>query len=217
MLKARMLDRNNTLNFNLGDCIMRTIHSEKGFTLLEISIVVVIVGVMAVIATPMLLTRIHRSGVESAASQIAAHLTQIRQEAIRSRAFYRLNLTDYENGYTIETCDQGCLNVNGQPVEIRWESWKGRMMTEEGYQTGENPIILPENVELVPQFERADATIVETENYIIFDPKGIVELNVLKGGFPANIVLASTQRNYYKILQVSIAGFVRAEDTIINK
>ena len=68
-------------------CKFWRLHSNNGFTLLELAIVVGIIGLVALIAVPNIRGRMHRYRVESAASKISAIVTLARAEAMaQSRA-----------------------------------------------------------------------------------------------------------------------------------
>lgn len=172
----------------------------KGFSLLEIISVLVIIGILAAVSMPILLTRIQRMSLENATTQVSSHIRLIRSEAIREGEYYMLDFSDYTNAYMIRNCSSGCFNTAGEPILTSWSVVDQIMGQEpEGRNAETGAVFLPNKIE----FEDT------TETYIILDPRGIVDETNLKSGFPASVYVKNTVKDKYKArIEVTIGGFV---------
>lgn len=75
----------------------------RGFTLLELIVVLVIIALALSITSPMLTGRLSASKMKTATQYLAADLRQVRGEAIRSNAEQRLVLNLVERTYRVAT------------------------------------------------------------------------------------------------------------------
>ena len=66
----------------MNNVTRRSIHGERGFSLTELAVVVAVIGILAVLATPFFLTYLRNAAVEGAAREVATMLNQARQIAI---------------------------------------------------------------------------------------------------------------------------------------
>jgi type IV fimbrial biogenesis protein FimT len=76
----------------------------RGFTIVELLIVVVIVGIIAAVAAPGLTDLVASTSVRGAASDFYAALAAARSEAIKRRGNISVKpvSTDWKNGWTVE-------------------------------------------------------------------------------------------------------------------
>ena len=82
----------------------------KGFTLIEMITVVIIVGVIAAIASPNLLGLLNRNRVNEAMREIEGGLKEAQKQAIRNRTQCTVDIT--ANGISNPATGRGCLLSN---------------------------------------------------------------------------------------------------------
>jgi prepilin-type N-terminal cleavage/methylation domain-containing protein len=66
----------------MNDMTRRSTRGERGFSLTELAVVVAVIGILAVLATPFFLSYLRNAAVEGAAREVATMLNQARQIAI---------------------------------------------------------------------------------------------------------------------------------------
>jgi len=79
----------------------------RGFTLLEIFVVIAIIGAIVLIATPYLLGMLQNYNVKTAATQLAIHLRFARNQCATQKIIYRVIINNKlasanQNTYTVE-------------------------------------------------------------------------------------------------------------------
>lgn len=169
---------------------------QSGFTLIEIVLVLLIIGVMSAIAVPNFLKRLRSQRIEAGANQILTHLRQIRQRAIKDREFYRANFEKFENAYILEKCSFNSatdsvwksIQVFGQEKEEEVKTREGSTETET-----ERVIFLPKDIRVSD----------ESTMKILYTPKG----NLDPGSLPAEIfVISQADKNKKITLDVNLSG-----------
>jgi len=78
---------------------------QKGFTFVELMLVVIIIGVLASISTPLFRRTFNDIQLANASQEIVSLTRYARQKAIVERNLYRLNLDSYKNSYWLTKCD----------------------------------------------------------------------------------------------------------------
>ncbi|RMH70790.1 MAG: type II secretion system protein [Gemmatimonadetes bacterium] len=189
------------------------IRTSKGFTLLELSLVAVIIGLIASSSVYMLVSRVQRAGIESAQMQVSSHLRLAREEATRTRRFYMLDFSNFSNAYLVRTCRRGCFGGDGAPIlsSGRWQTINNFVRTERSDQIIErsgNATVEDAMIFLPQHIVFSDST----EYYVIFEPKGTVKIDNLRNGFPARIQLQHKSNRYTADIEVSIGGFVKNKE-----
>lgn len=87
-------------------------YNQKGMTLIELIIVVVIMGLMFILSTTFLTTTTSHAKVKSAARDVATELQMARMKAIYRNMEYRVNLTLTAGTTTEDTYIFQCKKVN---------------------------------------------------------------------------------------------------------
>lgn len=85
-------------------------NKDRGFTLLEMITVIIIIGVVAAIAAPNLLGLLNRNRVNEAMREIEGGLKEAQKQAIRNRTRCTVNIT--ANGISNPAGGGGCLLSN---------------------------------------------------------------------------------------------------------
>ena len=83
------------------------ISSHKGFTLVELMIVIVIMGILAVVAAPNFKTYMAQRRMNGAARQIAMHLMQARSVAVTTNKKLIVSLSTKNHQYNFVTDNDG--------------------------------------------------------------------------------------------------------------
>ncbi len=84
---------------------------EQGITLIESLVIVIIIGIVAAIGTPSLLTMYNNNKVKTTATQIQGVLLDAQRQALRKGRSCQLNFGQDANGHvgTITSTEAGCL------------------------------------------------------------------------------------------------------------
>lgn len=102
----------------------------RGFTLIEVMIVVAIIGIIAAIAVPSYAKYMHKVG-RSEASALLLEVMEKQEQYYREKITYSTSLTDLGYGATLETdsgrfkisgmtaCDAGVANAIKRCVEVK--------------------------------------------------------------------------------------------------
>lgn len=88
-----------------------SVRRESGFTLLELLMVVVIVGIITTVGVPAMRTAVLTQRVKGAASDISAALNYARSEAVKRNATVNVVPVDgtWMHGWTIEVASSGTV------------------------------------------------------------------------------------------------------------
>ena len=89
--------------------------SDRGFSLLELMVVLILVGVMAVIAAPNFLGLLNRIRVNGSFEQLVGAISEAQRQAIRQGASCRINFNVNTN--IISATPNNCLLTNRQVNE----------------------------------------------------------------------------------------------------
>ncbi|MGH7278299.1 MAG: GspH/FimT family pseudopilin [Candidatus Rokuibacteriota bacterium] len=81
--------------------------SERGFTLIELAVVVAVIGIMTALATPFYLSYLRTATVEGAAHEVATLLNQGRSLAIARNLPVCVEVNGGRVRYAFDTCGSG--------------------------------------------------------------------------------------------------------------
>lgn len=119
-----------------------SIMDEKGYTLIELAVVVILIGLIFTIATPRIRESLFRDNLKGATRQIVGIITELRDEAIREHKDYTLHFDLESNRFwydspsmTEEERARAAADASPLPGEVHimdvWFSGKGKIMIGE--------------------------------------------------------------------------------------
>jgi prepilin-type N-terminal cleavage/methylation domain-containing protein len=142
-----------------GPATMRTQRAERGFTLIEILAVLLIMMVLALYSTPKLMTVLHRAKIEGVAKQTANLMRAARMEAIK-RNCYGVVAIEPDNRRVVAYADidrDGVFDETGAtpdrlisridlPSMIDFENQSGGkgLASVRGFENPTVPVVLPD-------------------------------------------------------------------------
>lgn len=100
---------------------MNYIHNNnsEGFTLLEITIVIAIAGVLAAIAVPSLVSQLPRYRLSGAARQVMGDLMWARMQAVSEKNEFRIFIIDSHRYQILDDDDNNGSVGSGEKVQIK--------------------------------------------------------------------------------------------------
>ena len=119
-----------------------SVMDEKGYTLIELAVVVILLGLIFTIATPRIRESLFRDSLKGATRQIVGMITELRDEAVREHKEYVLHFDLESNRFwfdspsmTEEERARVAAEASSLPGEVRimdvWFSGKGKVMIGE--------------------------------------------------------------------------------------
>lgn len=142
---------------------------QRGFTMAELLVVIAVIGIIAVTATPLFLSFLEAQQTRGAAQQVATLLNQARQLAIATNASYRVEVDVPGNRLRFVNTS------NNSP-------WTGPGTDLQGYQT------------LTNQARLAAVTVNPTFNPLGTAGSGTITTQNARGSSSRNVVVSSSGR-----------------------
>lgn len=81
------------------------LRDQKGFSLVEIIVVVSILAIVSAIAIPSLIRYVSNSNLKSAARDVASDILNLRERSIAENRMYKISISVADNNYTIDQCN----------------------------------------------------------------------------------------------------------------
>ncbi len=170
-------------------------YAKKGFSLVELVVVIIIIGIVLSIASPLFIKRLHSQKITAGSKQVISHLHQARQKAIKEHKFYRLNFVHYENAYIMEKSDD---QENWKSVQISGQDAEEQLIVR----NSDSEKVDLSNLIYLPKSVRVSAP----DSFVAFNNRGNLDVNSI----PADLSLTITTDERKKIsISVNIAGIPR--------
>ena len=78
------------------------VRHQNGFTLTELMVVIAVVGIIALIATPNIVTGLPKYRLKSASNELASHMRKARSRAVKERRIVRILFDTQKQQYSID-------------------------------------------------------------------------------------------------------------------
>jgi type II secretion system protein H len=112
-----MISKRDVQGLNDAESHMRTLRGSRGFSIIEVMVGLIIMGIVLAVAVPNFLDHQRTNRTYTAASDLASHVRLARQKALARRATYRLVLNPGNDTYLFQR-REGVGNWVNDPDEI---------------------------------------------------------------------------------------------------
>ena len=106
-----------------GTCQRYNLNKNKGFTLLELIVVCVLIGIMLTISVPSMRSTFFTNPLKSTARQLVGLINEVRQTAVRNQQAYQLYFSQLENRvwYEKDVLEEDTLSIDEENVMQKQE------------------------------------------------------------------------------------------------
>lgn len=112
----------------LGELVRRRLEADRGYSLMELLVVVSMVGIVLLVTVPALMQIMPQYRIRSAASEAAANIDMIRQRAISTRTPWRIAMDTANNQYHYYVLKSLDADMS---VSTNWKAMKRDGLTED--------------------------------------------------------------------------------------
>ncbi|WP_169309268.1 Tfp pilus assembly protein FimT/FimU [Desulforhopalus sp. IMCC35007] len=106
-----------------GTCRRYYLNKANGFTLLELIVVCVLIGIMLTISVPSMRSTFFTNPLKSTARQVVGLINEVRQTAVRNQQAYQLRFSQLENRvwYEKDALEEDTLSIDEESVMQKQE------------------------------------------------------------------------------------------------
>jgi len=99
---------------------MRVRPDRRGFTLIEVLVVVGIIGILMAVAYPSILNSLAARNLENTSRQIQTYLQQTKLRAVDTKVNHRVRFYQADGGYWVYEMERMQADLTSEPTTVSW-------------------------------------------------------------------------------------------------